>query len=122
MPLASATALEGLGFPAQLAALLGAEYIKQNGNGTTQAAGTITKSKSVELNPSGGNTAFTINQDVGISQPVFFFNSSATTAVVFVPLGDTLNGSLNGSLSIAQNKGAWFWQYKNLFWASVLTN
>jgi len=120
MPVASEDALTGLGMPAQLAQLMGSNALTQAGTGTAQAGATLLRDQSIELTTSGGATAF-ILQDWGINVPQLVFCSSATTALVFCPVGHTLNGTLNASLSVAQNKGAMFWEYKPKFWASILT-
>ena len=123
MPVAGTDALLALGVPAQLAELMGATPATQAGSGTTQAGTpTILKSKSVELTASGGNTAFIMNSGIGVNEPIFVFNSSGTTALVFPPLNGTLNNSTTVPLSVGATQGAWIWQYKKGFWASVLTH
>lgn len=118
---ASEDELTGLGMAPQLAFLVGDNPNKQSGVGTTQTGATLILNNMVELSAASSQTAF-ILQHVELNMPVFCTNPSATTAVVFCPSGATLNGSLNGSLSIAQNKSAVFWEYKKGFWTSVLSN
>lgn len=123
MPVASQDALTGFGMSAQMADLLGAQpYAAGAGVGTSQPTVVSIRSKSTEVTPTGGNTAYLLNT-FGISEPIFIYNSaaSAVTALVFPPSGGTMLGSLNGSVSIAQNKGAWIWQYKKGFWAAVVS-
>lgn len=119
----SAEALLGLGIPAQAAELIGANPSARGaGAGTAQTGAKIILSKNSELTPTAGQTAYLLPV-ANIFQEYLFYNSAATavTALVFVPAGHTLNGTLNASLSIAQNKAAIVWQYKPNFWASVLT-
>lgn len=120
MPEATSDALLGLGMPAQLAALLGANPSVVNGTGTAQAGAGKVLTRNAELNTSGGQTAVVI-PNTGVMEPYFFVNPDATAALVFPPVGHTLNGTLNASLSVAQNKAAIIWQYKPTFWCSVLT-
>jgi hypothetical protein len=122
MPQATAIALQGLGVSAQLAELMGAQPAITAGVGTAQTGAGLIKTKSVEVTAASSQTAVVFNSGAGINEPHFVFNSTSTTALVFVPAGHTLNGTLNNSLSVAQNKAAYFWQYKAKFWASVLTN
>lgn len=119
----TADALMGLGMPAQAAEQLGGNPSARGaGIGTAQTGAKTVISKNTELTPTAGQTAYLLVNGTPF-QEYLFYNSAATavTALVFVPAGHTLNGSLNGSLSIAQNKAAVMWQYKPTFWASILT-
>jgi hypothetical protein len=128
MPFASEDALTGLGMEPHLADLIGAQPNTQAGHGTTQNGATILLGQSNELTTTGGNTTFVFptspfaTESWDINVPIHCFCSSATTAVVYVPSGHKLNGTLNGSLSIAQNKAALFWQYSSKNWVSILSN
>jgi hypothetical protein len=114
-------ALTGLGMPAQLADLCGAQPNKQAGAASsTQTGATLLTTQSVEVTAAGGANSFLL-QDLGVNVPFHIFCSSSTSAVVFCPVGHNLNGSSNGSLTIAQNKAAIFWQYKKSNWTSLLT-
>ncbi len=117
----TATDLVGLGMPPQLANVLGNEPSAVTCAGTAQATATIAKSKNVELTAASSQDGAIVAADSLIGSAHYFFNSSATTAKVYCPVGATMNGSSNGSVSIAQNKGAFVWQYKKGAWASVLT-
>jgi hypothetical protein len=112
--------LVGLGVPPQLAFLIGDQPLVQAGTGTSQTGATLLKGCTTELTTTGGNTAFLL-QTFGPNTPYFLFNSASTTALVFCPSGATINGSSNGSVSIAQNKGAIVWEYKKGFWCSIVT-
>ena len=120
--MSTAEALMGHGLPAQLAEDLGATPSAIGaGVGTAQTGAKQFLSKNSEITPTAGNTAYLVQNT--LMNPVYLYNSAATavTGLVFVPSGHTLNGSLNASLSVAQNKAAIMWQYKAKFWASVLT-
>lgn len=119
--MASANELMGLGTPPQLAALTGANPQTVTCAGTAQGTATAILSKCAELSAASSQTGAILPSDGPLYQPFFVFTSSSTSAVVYAPSGHTLNGSSNGSLTVAQNKAATFWQYKKGFWASILT-
>lgn len=123
MPEATSDALMGLGMPAQLAALMGANPSVITAVGTTQTGGApVVKSRNTEVITAGGAQAVVLPAGAGVMEPYFIANqANATAALVFVPAGHTLNGSLNGDLSVAQFKGVILWQYKPKFWASLLS-
>lgn len=121
MPEGTSDALMGLGMPAQLAALLGGNPSVLVCAGTTQGTAATVKTKNVELTAAGGATGVIPPAIFPVMENILFFNSSATTAVIYVPVGHTLNGSLNGTLNLLQNKAAYIYQYKPKFWASNLT-
>lgn len=124
---ANTTALMGFGMQGELADLVGADYSLLVGKGTAQTGAAIILSDNVELNVSVGQTAVVVaslaTPQQQIAEPIYFVNTSATAtaALVFVPSGHTLNGSLNGSVSVAQFKTAVLYQYKNKFWASIVS-
>jgi hypothetical protein len=114
----------GLGMPAQLAEVLGNQANALACTGTTQGTAATIKTTNTELVSSASNTGAVLQATVPIGSPHYVFNSQATTAVVYVPTGDALNGSTNGTLSVAQNKGAILWKYKTAgsvgSWASIV--
>lgn len=122
MPVATADDLTGFGLAGQLAALLGANPQALPGSGTVQGGAAILKTRNTELVPSAGNTAFIPPPDAKVMAPFFLTNQQATAAVIFVPVGHTLNGTLNGSIAaLAQGKSAILYQYKPKFWATILS-
>lgn len=121
MPLGTEDDLTGLGMPPQLADLIGSQPITQAGAGTTQGTATSLRTQSVELTTAGGQTAFIVPAIIGINREVLVVNTSATPALIFPPVGGTMNGVLNASFSVAQNKPAVIWQYKRGFWTVFLS-
>jgi len=113
--------LVGLGMPAQLAATLGNTANALTCAGTSQTTAATVKVHNTELVAASSQTGAILPSLALVGTPYWFFTSSSTTAVVYCPVGHNLNGSANGSLSIAQNKGAVIWQYKKSNWASILT-
>lgn len=120
MPIATADALMGFGFPAQQAALMGGNPNALTCVGTAQTGAAVIKSKNTELVTAGGATAAVFPTTVGIMEPYFINNQAATTGLVYVPSGHSVNGSLNGSVSIPQAKAAIIWQYKKSNWCFVV--
>lgn len=113
--------LAGIGFPGEQAEILGANPQTIAGVGTAQVGAAKILSKNVELTTAGGATAAVLPAAAKINQPHYVVVTTATAGLVFVPLGHSLNGSLNGSLSIAQNKAAILYQYKRNNWTAILS-
>lgn len=120
--MATPTALCGVGIAAMAAAVLGNELTTATATGTgSQTNSVAVKSSMVKLVAAGGTDSFILPaSDVFsdlIGKPIFLTNASGTTAVVFCPVGATMNGSSNGSFSIPNakfgiaiqiSKGVWF--------------
>ena len=113
------TSLMGLGMSPFLGNELGYEPVLVAAAGNSQTTAAVANNDMIEMTATGADGV--ILPDVGVSNWVFVFNSSGSTGLVYVPVGHTLNTTLNGSLSVATHKGAILWQYKRLFWASVLS-
>ena len=121
------TDLAGLGMAAQLASALGNQASTVVCAATSSQTGaTVIKSKNVELTAadSSHNSAILVSTSL-IGSPHYFFTSTSTSAIVYVPVGDYINTSQNAGLTIAQNKGAIIWKYKQVatvgYLASILT-
>lgn len=122
MPMATADALTGVGVPAQVANLLGANPSTLTGAANnTQTGAAILKSRNTELNPGASTNSFLPPPTAAVMEPYFLVNLQSTTANLFVPVGHSLNGSLNASVAVAQNKSVIFWQYKPKNWTYNLT-
>ena len=117
----TSTDLMGVGLPAQLSITLGKDPKSVACAGTTQGTATTVLTHNSELVTGASTTGAILQSAALIGTPWYFFNSTATTAKVYAPSGHNMNGSLNGSVSIAQNQGCFVWQYKKGSWASVLT-
>jgi hypothetical protein len=121
MPVATEDALAGLGVPAQLSALLGAQPAVLTCAGTSQTTAAVLKSRGSELTAAASQTGAIPPFDAPIMTPYALTNSSSTTVVLYVPVGHNLNSSLNGSVNVAQNKSIYLWQYKAKYWTYILT-
>lgn len=120
MPLATSDAFMGLGMPAQVSNLLGANPHALTTTGTAQGTAAVLKSRNTELVTAASQTGAIPPSDAGVMQPYFLTSQAATSGVVYVPVGHSLNGSANGSFTLAQAKSAIFWQYKKSNWTYVI--
>lgn len=103
--------LMGLGMPPALAANLGNTPATVAGVGTAQSgAGVINKENSVTLlTTSGGATAFILPNLLSLGRPFYIWNTSATTALVYPPVGGNINGvGANTAISLIQETGGIF--------------
>ena len=113
--------LQGLGMPSPLAQVLGNQPATLTCTGTTQATAALIKTTNTELVAAGSATGAILNSSAPNGSPYYLFTSSSTAALIYPPVGEVLNGTTNGTLSLAQNKAAIIWQYKNNNWVSILT-
>ena len=121
MPIATADALTGLGFPGQQANALGANPHALTCTGTAQGTAAILKSRNTELVTAGGATGAIAPANAPVMEAYFIVNPTATSGVVYVPSGHSLNGSANAGVTVAQNKQVIFYQYKRGQWTYNLT-
>ena len=92
--MALATTLMAVGIPAETANRIGyADRVPLDGNGVTQAGATeiLRDNTNIAMGTSVGDTAFILPADAEYFQPYFLLNSTAETALVFPPLGDTID-------------------------------
>ena len=121
------TDLVGLGMAPDLAGELGHTASTLVCTGTSsQANSAKVLTKNVELTAASGSAnGALLPSTAKVGNIYLFFTSTATSAIVYVPVGDYLNGSQNAGLTVAQNKGAAMWRYKVSagvgYWASILT-
>ena len=116
--------LTQLGIPDQAAQRLGQTWTTVAGVGTAQtgAASLPAQVKAVKATTAGGATAFVLSNSLGLGEPYWFFNSSATTALVYPPSGGNIQGgSTDASFSVAQNKTAIFNRMSSTTWCANLT-
>jgi hypothetical protein len=118
--MAQATDIMGLGMAPQQASLLGHQVSALTATGSTQATAATMRSSLVEMTATGAD-GIILPTGASIGKEYYVFNSSASTGLVYVPVGDTLNTTLNGSVSVATHKGVMLVQYKKGFWMSILT-
>ena len=121
------TDLVGLGMAPDLAGELGhtaSTLVCLVSSTQTGAAKVLTKNVELTAADASHNSAI-LPSAAKVGNSYYFFTSTATSAIVYVPVGDYLNASQNAGLTIAQNKAAIMWRYKISagvgYWASVLT-
>lgn len=119
--MAATVNLIGVGIPGEAATRLGFTPSTKVGVGTAQTgAATITTNFTLTTT-AGGATAFVLPAAIPGSGPILITNPSATTALVFPPSGGTINGgSLNASVSIAQNATRIFFVSASNTWISLI--
>lgn len=116
--------LAGLGVPDEVAKRIGQTWTTVAGVGTAQTGGAALPAqvKAVVGTTSSGQTAFVLSSSLGLGEPYWFHNSSATTALVYPPSGGAIQGgSTDASFSVAQNKTAIFNRRSSTAWVAVLT-
>ena len=115
--------LMGVGLSGELSTVLGNSPATVAGAGTTQGTATTILTKNSELVPTTNQTGGILQSSALVGASYWVFNAAATavTGKVYAPSTHYMNGSLNGSVSIAQNQGCLVWQYKKGYWASILT-
>ena len=123
------TDLTGLGMAPSLAAELGNQPNVVTCTGTSSQAGAATiytKNSELSAADSSHNGAI-LPAAAKVGSPFFLFTSSSTSAIVYPPVNHYLNGGTSNSLTVAQNKGAICFKYKQTaagvgYWFSILTS
>ncbi len=117
-----ATTLMTVGLPAETANRIGyADRVPLDGNGITQADATeiIATNTNVAVGTSPGATAFRLPADAELFQPYFVLNSTTDTALVYPPIGDTIDaGALNAAVSIEEDAACIFQRIEEGRWVS----
>jgi hypothetical protein len=110
--------LTGLGMAPSLASELGNQPTSLTCTGTSQGTAATVKSKNVELNAQSSQTGAILPSGMKVGSPCYFANgtTSATSAVVYAPVGHYFNGTLNASTTIAQTGSLIAFQYKKGYW------
>lgn len=103
--MATADALIGLGTPAELAIRMGWQPVALTTTGAVQAAGAVVKgigNKLVTLTVASASDAVTLSAEAEISDECIVVNPTANAAVIYPPVGHTINGnSANASMTLA---------------------
>ena len=115
------TDLMGLGLPPQISAQLGNQAAVHTCTGTTNATAVLIKTHMPELVAASSQTGAIFNSAALVGSPYFVFCSSSTAAVVYPPVGKTMNGTTDLGVTVAQNKMCVFIQFAVGKWCSNLT-
>ena len=114
--------LMGASVPPLQAGMQGNDPSTVTTTGTSQATAAAILSHAVTLTTASSQTGAILPSTAKIGTPYYVSCPTATTGVVYAPVGHTLNGSASTSgLSIAQNKTAIFIQISYKVWVSLLT-
>lgn len=113
-----ATDLTGIGVPPEVARELGNQANTLTCAGTTSGTAATIKTTNTELSAASNQTGAIFQSSTKVGTPYYFFCSSSTSAVIYVPTSSYLNGVQNGTLTVAQNASAIVWQYKLNYFAS----
>jgi hypothetical protein len=125
MPSTAANSLIQVGMPDQLSNRLGNTLRTIAGVGTAQtgAASITPNSNCVMGTTAGGATAFVASTGWQVGDSFVFFNTSATTALVYPQSGGAINGgSTNASISVAQNTGVELLKTSSTAWRAIASN
>lgn len=118
------TDLTGLGMSPFQASALGNQPSNLTATGTSQATAATALTKNVVINAQSSQTGVIIASTSKIGSDHYFSNgtASATSAIVYAPVGHSLNGSASTTgLTLAQNKMCYLFQFSNKVWYSNLT-
>lgn len=108
--------LLGAGTPPLVATMLGNAPRTTTCAGTTQATATAILTHLNTLSAASSQTGAILPSTGKIGTPYFFYTSSSTGAVVYVPVGDVMinataaTSATNGSFTLAQYKSGIAWK------------
>ncbi len=113
--------LMGLGVPPLVADALGNDDLIVTCAGTSQATATLIRTTNSEFSAASSQTGAIMPTVAKVGTPYYTYTSSSTAAVVYPPVGHTLNGTVNLGLTLAQFKSAYFLQYRKGLWSANVT-
>lgn len=118
----SADNLIGLGMPPALAGALSGNVTTITCAGTNQGGATLITSKCSILNAASGSTGgvfpSSTQKGTGYFEQYMIVNGTISTAsaVVYAPSGGFLNGTTNGSATLAAGRAAIAWEVSSGVW------
>ena len=120
--MALATTLMAVGIPAEQANRLGYEdRVPLDGNGTTQAnaAEIIATNTNIAAGTSVGDTAFILPADAEYFHPYFVLNTTAEPALIYPPVGDTIDANaVDAAVEIEEDLARVFQRVEEGRWVS----
>jgi hypothetical protein len=112
-----------VGIPAEQANRLGYEdRVPLDGNGTTQDSATelLPTQTNVAMGTSAGDTAFRLPAEAEFFQEYFLLNTTAETALIFPPVGDTIDANaVDASVEIETDLARVFMRVEEGRWVSM---
>lgn len=120
-----ATSLMAVGLPGELATRVGyADRVPLDGSGTGQVGATpvLRDNTNIAMGTSPGDTAFVLPADAEYFQPYFLLNTTAEAALVYPPVGDTIDAELlNAAVQVPEDTARQFQRVEDGRWVSVST-
>lgn len=118
----TAVDLMAFGMGGELSRRLGQTPTTLVTTGTTQATAALVLSRLVTLTTAGSQTGAIVQAASAIGTEYIFSNPTATSAIVYAPVGHTLNGGASTTgLTLAQNKCCRLIQMSKGVWVTILT-
>lgn len=118
-----AVSLMAVGMPTEQAVRIGYENsVPLDGNGTIQATATpiIATNNNVALGTIVGQTAFILPADAELFQEYFVLNTTADAALIYPPIGDTINDeALNAAVAIPLDTAMIFMRVEDGRWVTL---
>lgn len=119
--MSSVTALMGTGMAAEQARVLGYNITSKTAATTAQATATPITSNFTVATTAVGQTALRLSVLMAGAGPFIVYNSTATAALVFPPVGGNMNGTLNASVSAPANRATLFYSLGSGNWVSNIS-
>jgi len=118
-----ATTLMAVGIPAETANRIGyADRVPLDGKGTTQLGATeiLRDNTNIAMGTSVGDTAFILPAETEYFLPYFLLNTTAETALIYPPVGDTIDANaLNAAVEIETDLARVFMRVEEGRWVSM---
>ena len=114
------TDLMDVGMPSIQADQLGFSATNLTATGSAQTSAATILSQLVTMTATGSDGVI-LPTIATIGSPYWVYNSSGSNGTVYCPVGSTMNGSLNSSLTISTHKLAVFMQHSRNNWSSILS-
>jgi hypothetical protein len=114
--MALASDLVGTGVPPQTALTAGHQAVSIAAAGTTQGGATLITGSVCQFSATGAD-GVVLNSASPLAK-AHYINCISGGGIVYCPLGHTMNGTSNGSVSIASAASVIVWQYASKKWAS----
>lgn len=112
--------LMGFGTPPALAGELGNSPQAVTGTGTSQTTAAPIYEHLASVTASGGNTGAILPSGAKIGTPYYVCSVSGTAALIYPPVGHTLNGTLNQAVTMsAATTAGIFIQFSSKNWFTI---
>lgn len=115
------TDLTGLGMPPGLAGELGNQSYSITATGTTLAGAATLYTKNVQINSQSSQTGVVPTTTAKVGSPFWLQTQqgAGASAVIYVQSGHTLNGTVNGTTTLAAGKTCVLFQFSLKQWGTI---